>query len=233
MATGWDPNVWRRRLRCARGNGALRRKRLIGVSWSFYIMYSNSGFKFFSVSFSFSTRISLSLFRRFQRHSVRANVCRNCWSNANEWSLETAMTQRPFSSNPRKKILLRWHLRRRPFFWFLFLAFRSQNKRDKINLNRFSSLFLILCRFGPVCPQRLPNTANETAALERMPKGRLEYLRRLLPHLQNQSEDCLYLNIYVPIQGEYPFCDVFFYISPFGCLRGNRMSDRMWSNKME
>lgn len=53
-----------------------------------------------------------------------------------------------------------------------------------------------------MCPQRLPNLANETAALERMPRGRLEYLRRLIPHLQNQSEDCLYLNIYVPIQGK-------------------------------
>uniref|UniRef100_T1GP46 Uncharacterized protein n=1 Tax=Megaselia scalaris TaxID=36166 RepID=T1GP46_MEGSC len=33
-----------------------------------------------------------------------------------------------------------------------------------------------------------------------MPRGRLEYLKRLIPYLKNQSEDCLYLNIYVPIQ---------------------------------
>ncbi|XP_052869376.1 neuroligin-2 [Anopheles cruzii] len=55
-------------------------------------------------------------------------------------------------------------------------------------------------RFSPVCPQWLPDIYNETAALERMPRGRLEYLRRLLPYLRNQSEDCLYLNIYVPTQ---------------------------------
>uniref|UniRef100_A0A1A9Z0U3 COesterase domain-containing protein n=1 Tax=Glossina pallidipes TaxID=7398 RepID=A0A1A9Z0U3_GLOPL len=63
-------------------------------------------------------------------------------------------------------------------------------------------IYIYHYRFGSVCPQRLPDIANQTAALERMPKGRLEYLKRLLPYLQNQSEDCLYLNIYVPIQEE-------------------------------
>ncbi|XP_054708480.1 neuroligin-4, X-linked-like [Uloborus diversus] len=53
-------------------------------------------------------------------------------------------------------------------------------------------------RFSPVCPQKLPDIKNETEALKRMPAGRLEYLKRLIPLLQNQSEDCLYLNIYAP-----------------------------------
>jgi carboxylesterase type B len=55
---------------------------------------------------------------------------------------------------------------------------------------------------GPVCPQVLPNIDNETEVLKVMPKGRLAQLKRLLPLLRNQSEDCLYLNVYVPLSGK-------------------------------
>jgi neuroligin len=57
-------------------------------------------------------------------------------------------------------------------------------------------------KFGAVCPQRLPDLANETATLELMPPGRLNQVRRLAPLLANQSEDCLNLNLYVPGSGK-------------------------------
>ncbi|XP_076323980.1 neuroligin-4, X-linked-like isoform X2 [Tachypleus tridentatus] len=53
-------------------------------------------------------------------------------------------------------------------------------------------------KLAPVCPQKFPDIQNETEALKIMPAGRLAYLRRLRPYLQNFSEDCLYLNIYAP-----------------------------------
>ncbi len=54
---------------------------------------------------------------------------------------------------------------------------------------------------APVCPQVLPSIANETETLKSMPRGQLNILKRLLPLLRNQSEDCLYLNVYVPLSG--------------------------------
>ncbi|XP_069987470.1 neuroligin-2 [Penaeus vannamei] len=53
----------------------------------------------------------------------------------------------------------------------------------------------------PVCPQKLPDVHNRREALRGMPEGRYNYLQRLIPLLQNQSEDCLYLNIYAPVRG--------------------------------
>lgn len=54
-------------------------------------------------------------------------------------------------------------------------------------------------RFSPVCPQVPPVSGDD--ALFDIPRGRLAQLRRILPLLANQSEDCLYLNLYVPRSG--------------------------------
>uniref|UniRef100_A0A182N2T9 Uncharacterized protein n=1 Tax=Anopheles dirus TaxID=7168 RepID=A0A182N2T9_9DIPT len=58
------------------------------------------------------------------------------------------------------------------------------------------TLIHFLCH--PARPQSFPDVSNRTAALLSMPKGRYQHLKRLLPLLANQSEDCLTLNIYVP-----------------------------------
>ncbi|CAH0700948.1 unnamed protein product [Spodoptera exigua] len=55
--------------------------------------------------------------------------------------------------------------------------------------------------FAPVCPQRYPDISNKSAALAKMPLGVYNELRATVPLLANQSEDCLYLNIYVPGSG--------------------------------
>ena len=52
--------------------------------------------------------------------------------------------------------------------------------------------------YGPVCPQLLPETRNETAALLKMSQGRLKAIRDMKHLLSNQTEDCLYLNVYSP-----------------------------------
>ncbi|KAK3916937.1 Neuroligin 4-like [Frankliniella fusca] len=52
-------------------------------------------------------------------------------------------------------------------------------------------------RFGHVCPQVLPDLS-----LLNVSAGRLSAVQRLVPYLQDQSEDCLYLNVYAPAAGE-------------------------------
>lgn len=47
-----------------------------------------------------------------------------------------------------------------------------------------------------------------TASLETMPRARYYQLKRMQLMLANQSEDCLFLNIYAPSEGEY--CQTFF-----------------------
>ena len=67
--------------------------------------------------------------------------------------------------------------------------------------------------FGPSCPQRLPNLNNLTEALTTMSLSRVRTLRRFLPQLREQSEDCLFLNLYVPQPGKYHFtldCLIFY-----------------------
>lgn len=61
----------------------------------------------------------------------------------------------------------------------------------------------LMDKYGPACPQTLPDVSNEKEALRFVTRGRLQYLRRLLPYLRNQSEDCLYLNIYAPVTGTF------------------------------
>ncbi|GBP46610.1 Neuroligin-4, X-linked [Eumeta japonica] len=55
--------------------------------------------------------------------------------------------------------------------------------------------------FAPACPQRLPDVANKSAALTRMPLGLYREVMAAAPALADQSEDCLALNVYVPGSG--------------------------------
>lgn len=48
---------------------------------------------------------------------------------------------------------------------------------------------------SPVCPQKLPSLNGSGQPLT---NGRAEQLKRLFRYLQDESEDCLFLNLYVP-----------------------------------
>lgn len=46
----------------------------------------------------------------------------------------------------------------------------------------------------PSCPQKVPRITSN------MSQGRMEFLKRIKPFIENQSEDCLYLNVYAPYE---------------------------------
>lgn len=50
----------------------------------------------------------------------------------------------------------------------------------------------------PVCPQRPPDLLMANTDVKWLSAIRQNYLKRLMPYLGNQSEDCLNLNLYVP-----------------------------------
>ncbi|CAG7723322.1 unnamed protein product [Allacma fusca] len=55
-------------------------------------------------------------------------------------------------------------------------------------------------KYGPVCPQLLPDISNRTHSLSRMPLLKYTRLMEISQMLSNQSEDCLYLNIMIPVK---------------------------------
>ncbi|KAJ0181484.1 hypothetical protein K1T71_003569 [Dendrolimus kikuchii] len=80
--------------------------------------------------------------------------------------------------------------------------------------------------FAPVCPQALPAIKKDNPPSP----GRKQYLLRLSPFLANESEDCLYLNIYVPYREQkskkFPVL-VFIHGDSFEWSSGNPYDGRM------
>ena len=59
----------------------------------------------------------------------------------------------------------------------------------------------VALRHRPVCPQPAIESVDKLLK-DGVPLGRVEHLRRLAPHLDRQAEECLNLNVYVPVTGK-------------------------------
>ena len=65
----------------------------------------------------------------------------------------------------------------------------------------------VALKHRPVCPQRPPDLDQFTTGAS--PPRRLQQLRHLLPFIEKQSEDCLNLNVFVPLTGNLiAYCSV-------------------------
>ena len=84
--------------------------------------------------------------------------------------------------------------------FFSLIFFRFSPTRPPVHWTGVRSAMV----HSPVCPQVLPEVSNATEALQRMSKRRFDYLNKVIPQLQSQSEDCLFLNIYVPSKKRNP-----------------------------
>jgi len=57
----------------------------------------------------------------------------------------------------------------------------------------------VALKFRPVCPQQVPDVNR----LQRdLPTERVDHIKRLLPFIDKQNEECLNLNVYVPTRSK-------------------------------
>ncbi|XP_050684582.1 neuroligin-4, Y-linked-like isoform X2 [Leptidea sinapis] len=84
-------------------------------------------------------------------------------------------------------------------------------------------------RFAPVCPQSLPQIKKGNPPS----LGRQHYINRLKPFLKDESEDCLYLNVYLPYREQkskkFPVL-VFVHGDSFEWSSGNPYDGRILSS---
>lgn len=89
-------------------------------------------------------------------------------------------------------------IRRRPrsfdrlYRWAASIGWAPRKGDDKTSTEMADSCVLLFC---------IVSYAPRTASLQSMPRSRYYQLKRMQFVLANQSEDCLYLNIYIPNEG--------------------------------